>query len=66
MKVSVGHNRVHITVESLIWFTALTAIGTVVGGVVYSALLPYLPTWAGGTSGEPAGTPPENPNPIAE
>lgn len=47
IRLQVGDNVVGITFESLVWFLAFTAIGTVMGGVLYAYLAPYLPTVPG-------------------
>ena len=59
MELQIGDTRVGIRWESLIWFTVLTAIGTILGGIGYAYLehyLPYLP-WNATTQG----TKPVNP-----
>jgi membrane protein YqaA with SNARE-associated domain len=43
MQLQVGDVRVGIRFESLIWFTILTAVGTVLGGIAYSWFEFYLP-----------------------
>jgi hypothetical protein len=43
-KAGQGKERVGITLESLVWFTVLTAIGTVVGTYAYAKWVqPLLP-----------------------
>lgn len=42
MEVQVGQNRVGITWGSMFWFLVLTAIGTVIGGILYSWLQSWL------------------------
>ncbi|MGH9780196.1 MAG: hypothetical protein ACRD33_00120 [Candidatus Acidiferrales bacterium] len=43
VKLQIGENRVGITFESLAWFLAFTALGTVIGAVAYTWIQPYLP-----------------------
>lgn len=43
MQLQVGDVRVGIRLESLIWFTILTAVGTILGGIGYAYLEQYLP-----------------------
>jgi hypothetical protein len=43
MQLQVGDVRVGIRFESLVWFTILTAVGTVLGGIAYAYLEQYLP-----------------------
>jgi hypothetical protein len=42
-ELQVGQERVGITFESLFWFTVLTAIGTIIGGIAYAYIQNYLP-----------------------
>jgi hypothetical protein len=48
MKLQIGDSRVGISGESLVLFLVFTAIGTVLGGIAYNYLLPYLPPALGG------------------
>lgn len=42
-ELQIGASRVGITWESLWWFLVFTAIGTVIGGIMYYYVQPYLP-----------------------
>jgi hypothetical protein len=59
MQLQVGDVRVGIRFESLVWFTILTAVGTVLGGIAYAYLEQYLPNLPKNTVTQ--GTKPYNP-----
>lgn len=57
MELQIGENRVGISFESLMWFLALTSVGTVLGMVAYDYLFPYLPSLSPSIF-DPSGVPP--------